>query len=270
MEGRAFGDIILLDEANRNTTRTQSAFLEPIAEAKATIFGETRPLKHPPWVILTQNPIETEGTFPFSEAFADRIMFKVRGEWFTAKTFAEIDERTASFDVLRRGLKQVCDFEMVDEIRDFFLREIYLDPDLRESCMGRFNEIMNNPHRFGYLLDLADEFGGSLIKSGMWGRGFTHWVGAAKTMAAFRYRDYVTPDDVLKVLFPILRHRVVFAPGVLDCFLDKWRKQDTNNDIKKGAWWRIKKNAKKGSPWKQMDRNDVIDIIIARLVKEAW
>lgn len=250
VKGPAFGNFQLIDEANRNTEKTQGAFLETLAEGKVTIFDETHKLEHPPWAILTQNPIETEGVFPLIDALADRIMFKIRGVRFTARDFAEIDERTTLFDKLRGELVQICGVETVREVREFFLKEIYIDPDLREKTMGQFAEVSNDPHRFGFLQNLADEFQGPIILNCLQGRGFPHWVSAAKTLAAFRYRNYVIADDALKVLLPILRHRVKFAGGAIDFIHDLWSRKDER--------------------WKRQSKDDVIDAVIQQLIQEAW
>lgn len=231
-EGPAFADIQLHDEANRNTDKTQGAILPVIAEGKIIIAGEKNEHKIIPWAIFTMNQIESEGVYPIIEALADRIMFKIRGDWFTAKHFAEIAERSAHFDELRRGLKRVCGISTVHEIREFVLKKIYIDPNLEENRMGRFAEISNNPQRFGYLKWYSNQFGGGpLIQSGMWGRAFTHWVGAAKALAMFRYRDYVVGDDARKILPPILRHRMVFAPGVVRRFKKIFGHTDENETI---------------------------------------
>ena len=100
---------------------------------------------------------------------------------------------------------------------------IYVDPDIRKQ-MGHFAEISNDPHAFGCLrsfeklLDKDESMNfheSRIIKSGLLGRGIVHWEGAAKAMAAMRYRDYVRREDAQKVLLPILRHRVIFETGVL-------------------------------------------------------
>lgn len=237
--GPAFADIQLIDEVNRNHPRTLSALLQVFGEGKITRYGTT--YKVNPFGLFTDNPIEVEGegTYSIPEALLDRIMFKITGEWFIAKQFAEIDERTSHFDKLRGQLKQVCAIGIIHEIREFFLKNIYIDPELREKRMGRFAEITNDPHRFGYLKSLSDE---PIIRSGLWGRGFVHWVGASKALAAFRYRSFVTPDDALKVLLPVLRHRIVFAKGIIAGLSRKLK----------------------------LDKNETIDFTLNQLIREAW
>ena len=241
IKGPAFADIQLLDEINRNSPRTMSAFLEVIGEGGITIFNETHSVN--PFVIFTMNPIETEGVYPILEALLDRIMFKITGDWFIAKEFAEIDDRASNFDVLSGSLKQVCGTATVREIREFFHKNIYVDPELKEKRMGLFAEISNSPHKFGCLEKLSAKFGSPIILGGLSGRGFRHWVGASKTMAAFRYREFVIPEDAQKTVLPVLRHRLFFAPGAVKFITEEFKLRDSD---------------------------EAVDFIIKTLIKEAW
>ena len=242
IRGPAFADKQLADEANRNTPRTLGAFLEPLSEGQVTVFGESFPVR--PFVLFTINPIETEGTFALPEALLDRIMFKLTGEWFTASDFAEISNRTDQYYRVRAELKEVCGVDTVYEIREFFHREVYVDQTtLREKRMGHFAEASNDPHRFGYLKRFEDMFGAPVIRSGFSGRGFAHWVGAARVMAALRYRNYVLPEDALKVLLPVLRHRVNFEKGALHFLTSELQLRDTT---------------------------ETTDVVLKALIREAW
>lgn len=241
-EGPAFGDIQLIDEINRDTEKMQGIMLPVIAEGKIIIANQIYQRK--PFAIMTMNQIESEGVYPIIEALADRIMFKLRGQWFAAKDFAEIGERSVRFDELRRELKQVCEISTIHEIREFVLKGIYVDPELQEKRMGRFAEITNDPYRFGCLRWYAEQLEKRpLVLSGMWGRAFTHWLGAAQALAFFRYRNYITPDDARKVLLPILRHRMVFDQGAIR---------------------RLKKL------FGHTHQDDTVDKVISDLIKEAF
>ena len=241
VKGPAFADIQLLDEINRNSPRTMSAFLEAIGEGNITIFNEEHKVN--PFVIFTMNPIETEGVYPILEALLDRIMFKITGNWFVAKEFAEIDDRASSFDVLAGTLKQVCGMATVMEIREFFHKNIYVDIDLKEKRMGHFAEVSNDPHKFGCLKKFSGKFGSPVVLGGLSGRGFRHWVGASKTIAAFRYREYVTPEDAQKTILPVLRHRLFFAPGAVKFLTEEFRFRDSD---------------------------ETIDAVIREMIREAW
>lgn len=243
IRGPAFSDIQLIDEVNRNTPRMLGALLERFGEGKVTIFGESHSVP-PAFGLFTMNPIETEGTSSLPEALLDRIMFKITGEWFTAAQFAEIGERTDTFDRLRGEFRQICEISTVHEMREFFHKEIYIDPVLREKRMGHFAEATNDPHRFGYLKHFEQMFGGRpILQSGFSGRGFVHWEGASRVMAAFRYRSHVLPEDAHKVLLPLLRHRVNFVKGAL---------------------------ATLTSTLALRDSAETTDVVLKELIKEAW
>jgi len=240
VEGPAFGNFILVDEVNRNPPRTLSSLLEPFGEGTVTNFGQTYHVR--PYGLFTMNPVETEGTDPLPEALLDRIMFKMTGEWFAADQFVEILDRTNQYARIRGGLKQVCGIETIHEIREFFHTAVYIDSDVRKR-MGHFAEISNDPYRFNYLRSFTERFDGPIIRSGLSGRGIIYWEGAARALAALRYRDYVRPEDAKKVLLPILRHRIIFKPGAL-LFL--------THDLS------------------LRDTTETTDVIINALIKEAW
>lgn len=242
IKGPAFADIQLCDEINRLSPDTMSALLEVFCEGHITIFGERHKVR--PFGLLTMNPIETEGTRKLIEALLDRIMFKITGEWFAAHQFADILERTSEFKKIRGTLKQVCSIDTVHEIREYFFNNVYVSREIRENYIGHFAEVSNKPHKFRCLMNLRDKFGGDVVKSGLSGRGVSHWEGAAKALAAFRYRNFTLPDDFLKVLLPISRHRIKFAPGVLEFFTELW------SDCS--------------------DTDAAADKIICQLIKEAW
>ena len=229
VKGPGFAHIQLLDEFNRTSPRAQAGVLEAIGEGTITIAGETHKVQ--PFAVVTTNPIESEGTFPLSEAFLDRIMFQIRGVEFTAHDFAEILRRTQNYHSVK--LQNVCDIKKVHEIRKFFHETIHISSAV-EDQVGRFCETINNPKRFNCLVDLQEQWEDAIVQTSISGRGIIHLMGAARVLAAFRYRDYVTPDDVFKVLLPILRHRVIFSRGVLRNFRGEWQQQselDTRDRI---------------------------------------
>ncbi|MDP3735700.1 MAG: AAA family ATPase [bacterium] len=239
IKGPGFSFIVVLDEINRTTPRTQSAFLELMSEGTITIAGETHTV--PSFIIATANPLENEGVFPMSEALLDRFMFLVRAHAFTADQFTEILRRSHEFQNIE--LRAVCDETAVLKIREFFFNTVHVPKEVEER-IGRFAEITNSPRAFGCLTDLADEIDDTVIISGLQGRGETHLLGAARIFAAiFKYRNYVTPDDVRAVMLPVLRHRIVFRKGVLRHFR---------------------------TLWKQDSILDTVDTIIKRLIHEAW
>ena len=211
VKGPGFAPIQLIDEVNRLSPRAQSALLEVLSEGTITIAGKTHKLPYSPFCIFTSNPIETEGTNPVGKALSDRMMFQITGETFDAEIFASILKHTDTFDSVE--LKQICDLDRVQEIREFFYRSVILD-DKIAMLIGRLCERMNNPGRFHLLRQYEETHGGIVVETAISGRGDVHLKGAARAMAAFKYRNFITPDDVYKVARHVLRHRVVFAKGV--------------------------------------------------------
>ncbi len=239
IKGPAFADIQLHDEVTRNTPRMLSALLQVLGEGKITVGNETHDVG--PFAIMTANYTEEEGTFALPNALNDRVMFQTMDQDFTAAEFAEILKRTQIFH--KRSFEKISTVDEVKETRQFFHETVRVSEEIQFERMGRFAEISNNPHKFGFLNDLADECDDVIVRRGLSGRGVPHWEGAARVMAAFRYRSYVTPDDALKVLLPVLRHRAVFSPGVLQYFRGVWR-----------------------DPYTVVTR----DKILKRLIREAW
>lgn len=238
VEGPGFSHIQLLDEFPRASERTQGAVLEVLGEGNITVFGKTYTIN--PFAIITANPVESAGVYSLSEAFLDRVMFKILGKPFTAEDFAEIARRTSEYHKL--NLKEVCQIEKINEIREFFHKNIYVSSGIRKT-MSEFAVVTNNPHKYGFLSRFEKMFGDQVIRSGLSGRGFSHWEGAAKTLAAFRYRNYIIEEDVKKVIPFILRHRLMFAPGALRALTDELKLRDTT---------------------------ETTDEIIKTLIQEAW
>lgn len=237
--GPGFTELQLCDEFNRVPPRAQSAVLEVLDEGTITIFGETHKVNS--FIIITGNPVETEGTYPLSEALLDRFMFQLVGKDFTAEEFTEIIRRTYVNRTLQ--FKKVCGVEKTSEVREFFDEEVFLSPEV-DTRMGRFAAVSNNPQHFGFLRELHRKVDGPIFQKGLSGRGIIHWAGASKTLAAFRYRNYVLPEDARKVLLPLLRHRMIFAPGIL---------QFLASDV-----------------FKVRDKTEARDEVIKLLIKEAW
>jgi len=239
--GPGFTVFQILDEFNRLSPKTQGGLLEALGEGTITNFGETRVIPLPPFAIITANPVESEGTYPLSDAFLDRIMFQIVPKDFTADEFAEIIDRTRNSH--RRRFTQVCSAERIKEVREFFDDTIWIDSEIKNR-MGKFAARTNDLRAAGLLARLHDLVGGNILRKGLSGRGISHWAGAAIALAAFRYRDYVLIDDAKKVLIPFLRHRLIFEPGVL---------QFLASDV-----------------FKTRDIVEARDRLILELIREAW
>jgi MoxR-like ATPase len=192
--GPAFTNILLADEINRATPRTQSALLEAMGERQVTVDGVTRPLERPFFVLATQNPIEYEGTFPLPEAQLDRFFLKL--------TLGYLDEQYESQMLLNLGrahpiesLSAVVDGRrIIDLSRQVW--EVHVDDTVRDYIVG---------------LVFATRRHNDLIL-GASPRGSHTLYRAAQTYAALQGRDYVLPDDVKRLATPVLAHRCLVHP----------------------------------------------------------
>ena len=192
--GPAFSNILLADEINRATPRTQSALLEAMGERQVTVDGVTRPLERPFFVIATQNPIEYEGTFPLPEAQLDRFFLKL--------TLGYLDEQTESQMLVNLGrahpinsLEPVVDGRrIIDLSRQVW--DVHVDDTVRD-----------------YIVSLVFATRGhNDLMLGASPRGSHTLYRAAQTYAALQGRDYVLPDDVKRLAAPVLAHRCIVHP----------------------------------------------------------
>lgn len=192
--GPVFSNVLLGDEINRASPKTQAALLEAMEERQVTIDGQTRILDAPFIVIATQNPIEHEGTYPLPEAQLDRFMMRVTmGYPERAKELEMLQthgERSSFVD-----LKPVVHAEDVVAMSSI-ARQIHVADVLR-----------------GYLIDLAEATRvHPNILLGASPRATLFLQRAARTVAAAHGRDYVSPDDVKTILAPVLNHRLIIRP----------------------------------------------------------
>jgi MoxR-like ATPase len=189
--GPIFASLVLADEINRATPRTQSALLEAMQERTVTIDGQTRPLPRPFIVLATQNPVELEGTFPLPEAQLDRFMLRLE------VGYPEIDEEVAILDRFEQA-------DPLDEVRPVASGE---DVVALQHAVRAVH--VSEPMR-RYIVDLVRgtrsheeiELGASPRASLALQRG-------AQALAAMRGRDFVTPDDVKALAVPVLAHRLI-------------------------------------------------------------
>ena len=191
--GPVFTNVVVADEINRSTPKTQSALLEAMQEQQVTISGETRSLPQPFLVVATQNPIEMEGTFELPEAQRDRFQFKL------------------TIDHLNRD-DELSLLDRFDEDPDLAPQVIepVLDPNQIDELAVTVDAVHVGDPVKAYLLDLvAATRDHSAVTHGTSPRGSLTWQHAAKARAAIHGRGYVLPDD-LKALAPsVLAHRLV-------------------------------------------------------------
>jgi MoxR-like ATPase len=189
--GPVFTNILLADEINRATPRTQSSLLECMEERQVTIDGETRPLESPFMVIATQNPVEIQGTFPLPEAQLDRFLLKIRMGYPTTAEGKEI-------------LKRFKDAEPLEEIVPVASREEIQDAQKSYSGVYVSDDILS------YIMEIAEKtrIHADLIL-GVSPRGSQALLKCAQAWAVMQGRDYVMPDDVKRMVKPVLSHRII-------------------------------------------------------------
>lgn len=199
-EGPLFSNVILADEINRATPRTQSALLEAMEERQITVDGETRRLKKPFMVLATQNPIESYGTFPLPEAQMDRFLMRIK-LGYPSKSEEKIILLSTFGEVLEE-LESVSDmesiFNMMEEIRKVTITD----------------EVME------YLLDIVHATRESEeISLGVSPRGSIALYKAAQVKASLEGRDYIMPEDIQEMAPYTLNHRILLddASSVEEC-----------------------------------------------------
>ena len=192
--GPIFAQIVLADEINRATPRTQAALLEAMAEARVTVDGVTRPLEPPFIVVATQNPVDHEGTFPLPEAQLDRFLVRF------SLGYPTMDEELQMLELLHKAhpidhIQSVASAEEILECQRA-VREIYIDEKVRRYIL----EIIQSTRGHEDL-----SLGGSP-------RASIALFRTSQAMAALRGRNYVQPDDVKRVAQPVLAHRLILKP----------------------------------------------------------
>ena len=192
--GPVFANIVVADEINRASPKTQSALLECMAERQVTVDGTTYALASPFMVVATQNPIEMDGTYPLPEAQRDRFTARVSiGYPDMAAELAMIDEHAVT-DPLD-SLRAVTDARHVHAAIDA-VRHVHIGPEVRKYCV----EIVGATRRVPEL-----RLGGSP-------RATLQLVRTARAHAALAGRGFVVPDDVVAVAVPVLAHRLLLTP----------------------------------------------------------
>ena len=194
-KGPVFANIILADEINRASPKTQSALLEAMQEGQVTLDGETERLPEPFLVLATQNPIEYEGTFPLPEAQLDRFMLKLTVGYPSVKEEAEILRRRRERQQEEVELHQVTDARQVLGLCQL-IETVHIEPDLEEYIASLVSETR---------LDRRVAVGGSP-------RASLAFLKLARAHAALEGRDYVLPDDIKRFAVPVLSHRLILQP----------------------------------------------------------
>jgi MoxR-like ATPase len=193
--GAIFANIVIGDEINRASPKTQSALLEAMQEGAATVDGKRYKLPRPFMVVATQNPVEMEGTYRLPEAQLDRFMLSTSvGYPSLAEEVAVLDDHEISDPI--KSLHPVADIDQVlNEIGS--IRALYVAPVLKQYIVRLADATRSNPE----------------LSLGVSPRASIQLLRAAKAMAALSGRAFVLPDDIQQMLIPVWSHRVLLSSG---------------------------------------------------------
>jgi MoxR-like ATPase len=202
VRGPVFTHVLLADEINRAPAKTQSALLEVMQEYQVTLEGQTLAVPKPFMVLATQNPVETEGTYPLPEAQLDRFLFKV-----------EIDYPSTSEEVaivVRATLDQTGDELPLGNVTPFLDGRAVLQLQQTAARQRVDEQVIDYAVR---LVRATREWAG--LANGSGSRGALALIRGGRAAALLDGRNYVTPDDVKRIAVPALRHRIALSPDAL-------------------------------------------------------
>jgi len=192
--GAVFANIVLADEINRASPKTQAALLESMEERQVTVDTTTHELGEPFMVIATQNPVEHEGTYPLPESQLDRFMMRLSMGYPTRESELEILERHGADEPLR-DLDAVCDpTEVVGLIK--LARDVHVAPSLKRYIVQVTESTRDHPD----------------VYLGASPRASLYLLRSSRALAASRGRDYVVPDDIKDLVTPVISHRILLSP----------------------------------------------------------
>src|SRR5512135_462325 len=194
-QGPVFAQIVLTDEINRATPKTQSALLEAMEERQVTVDGTTYPLSRPFLVLATQNPIEYEGTFPLPEAQLDRFMLRI-SLGYPSKADETVILEAQQFVHPVNQIDQVVSVEELLDVQEA-MKSVYVDDLIKEYIVSLVDASRHHPD----------------VYLGASPRGSLALFKASQARAAILGRDYVIPDDVKALAEPTLAHRLIISPA---------------------------------------------------------
>jgi MoxR-like ATPase len=196
-KGPIFSGIVLIDEINRSPAKTQSALFEVMEERQVTVDGSTYPMHRPFMVLATQNPVEHEGTYRLPEAQLDRFLFKINVPYPTLEEEVKILEAHHGLrsNNLLDTIQQVLNSEQIIYLQEL-IRGLHVEEKLIRFIAGIINSTRENRSIF----------------LGASPRASVAVLQASKAFAAMQGRDFVTPDDIIYVIPPVLRHRIILTP----------------------------------------------------------
>src|SRR5881398_1351223 len=195
MPGPVFAQILLADEINRASPKTQAALLEAMEEHQVTIDGDTHDLPKPFLVMATQNPVEYSGTFPLPEAQLDRFLMKVKLGYLTDKEQADLLGKHKVESPMLELQPVVSPNEL--KLAQNAVREVFVKPELREYIARLVGRTRGNPE----------------VALGASTRGTLNLFHASQALAAVQGRGYVLPDDIKTLAESVLAHRIILRPN---------------------------------------------------------
>jgi MoxR-like ATPase len=196
MKGPVFANLVLIDEINRAPAKTQSSLFEVMEEKQITMDGVTYPMEYPFLVIATQNPIEQEGTYKLPEAQLDRFLFRIKLKYPSLEQ---------ELDILRK-YKDDFSLKLLQDIQPVLSKG-----DLKE-CQELIEKVYISDEIMHYIAKLTDSTrNNGDLSLGASPRASLSMLRASKAIAAINGRDFVTPDDVKYVAYPVLNHRIILS-----------------------------------------------------------
>ena len=193
--GAVMSQIVLADEINRTSPKTQSSLLEVMEEGQVTVDGVTHPLPRPFMVLATQNPVDFVGTYPLPEAQLDRFFMKISIGYPTAEEEAAILERQATGQRPIEDLRAICTGEDI------------------VALQGQVNSVYASPEVRAYIARICQASRKhAALQLGISTRGAIFLLRSAQACALLAGRDYVIPEDVQKMAAPVLAHRIQLSP----------------------------------------------------------
>ncbi len=200
IKGPIFSNFILADEINRAPPKVQSALLEAMQENQVSIQGETHQLERPFFVMATQNPVESEGTYKLPEAQMDRFMFKLLISYPSKEQESEIIQRFTE-GISHNTTKILSDEKLI--LMQNFVSKIYADEKIR-NYITEIVDTTRFPDKYDLLLSNQIEYGAS-PRASIW------LTISAKANALLHGRGYVIPKDVQDIIYDVLRHRIILT-----------------------------------------------------------
>jgi MoxR-like ATPase len=196
-QGPVFSNIVLIDEINRAPAKTQSALFEVMEERQVTIDGVTHAMDFPFIVLATQNPIEQEGTYRLPEAQLDRFLFRIDVKYPSLQEEVSIltNQHAQTQTALLDNVNKILSPQQIAQYRQT-IQSIIIEPRLVEFIAKIVNETRNNPSLY---LGASPRASLAILRS-------------SKANAAIKGRDFVTPEDIVEMASPVMRHRIILTP----------------------------------------------------------